>query len=83
MPLDDQLGRWTQHTAYVRDTLDPILSTLPSLDQVASSTFGLLQMMVDDQLLAGVGDAPPENSALADGLRRPGQRRQCAAHRGV
>ncbi|KAF0957679.1 hypothetical protein [Rhodococcus sp. T7] len=67
MPLDDQLGRWVQRTAHVRDTLNQILSALPEHDRVLfDSTLGTVQGLLEDHLHAGDGDAPSEGSALAE-----------------
>lgn len=66
MPLDDQLGRWTQRAAHVRDSLSPILDAWPDDGQrVGRSALDGFQEMLGDYLHAGEADMPPEASALA------------------
>ncbi|MGW0025319.1 hypothetical protein [Rhodococcus sp. NPDC003383] len=66
MPLDDQLGRWTQRAAHVRGSLNPILDAWPDDSQrVGRTALDGFQVMLGDYLHTGEADMPPEASALA------------------
>lgn len=65
MPLDDQHGRWIQCASYVRDTVEPFLSSMPQHGRVLPSTLSGLQAVLGEYLHTGNADTPPEGSPLA------------------
>lgn len=66
MPLDDQLGRWTQRAAHVLSILDPLLHSWPDDNvRVGPSAFDGLQAMLGDVYHPGMSDLPADGSSLA------------------
>ncbi|MCD5422664.1 hypothetical protein LRS71_24445 [Rhodococcus pyridinivorans] len=69
MPLDTQLGRWTQYSAHVRDTLDQILPGMLDDDsRVLPSTLSGLRTVLGEYFHPSEADIPTDGSALSEAV---------------
>ena len=65
MALNDQIGRWPQRTAEVRDLLAPVLDSMPSTERVLrGQILGAMQGLMEDHVHAAEVDLPQDDTPL-------------------